>query len=105
MLARLHKLEMGTGLDGSAWNMTDAELFSTFLGLLERAGGAETFPASLREAGEKSLAESVLQCAACTTSAEFMAIEHRVTPSSMADDYAPVPCAAGQGEGRPARSR
>jgi hypothetical protein len=75
ILARLHKLETGTGLDDSVQNMTDAELFSTFLGLLERAGGAETFAASLREAGEKCLAESVLQCATCTTSAEFMAIE------------------------------
>jgi hypothetical protein len=79
--------------------MTDAELFLTFLGVLERAGGAETFAASLREAGEKCLAESVLQCAACTTSAEFMAVEHRVSPYSMAGDYAPAPCAAVQGEG------
>jgi hypothetical protein len=56
--------------------MTDEELFSTFLGLIERAGGPEAFADALREEGEEHLAENVLQCAACTTAAEFMALEH-----------------------------
>ena len=76
LLSRLHKLEVGAGLDGSVKNMTDEELFSTFLGLVERAGGPEAFADALREEGEEHLAENVLQCAACTTAAEFMALEH-----------------------------
>jgi hypothetical protein len=56
--------------------MTNEELFSTFMDLIERAGGAEAFAASLREEGEEHLAESVLRCAACTTAAEFIAVEY-----------------------------
>ena len=55
--------------------MTDEELFSTFLGLIERAGGAEAFANALKEEGEEHLAESVLQHAACATGPEFMALE------------------------------
>jgi hypothetical protein len=76
ILSRLHRLEARAGLDGSVMNMTDEELFSTFLGLIERAGGPEAFANALRDKGEEHLAENVLQCAACTTAAEFMALEH-----------------------------
>ena len=76
-MSRLHKLEARAGLDGSVVTMTDEELFSMFLDLVERAGGAEAFAGTLRKEGEERLAESVLQCAACTTVAEFMAVEHQ----------------------------
>jgi len=68
-------MEVRAGLDGSVEDMTDEELFSTFLGLIERAGGAEAFANALKEEGEEQLAESVLQHAACATAAEFMALE------------------------------
>ena len=55
--------------------MTDEELFSTFLELIERTGGAEALAETLRKEGEDRLAESVLVCATCTTAAEFIAIE------------------------------
>jgi hypothetical protein len=74
ILSRLHRLEAGAGLDDSVKTMTDEELFSMFLDLVERAGGAEAFAGTLRKEGEELLAESVLQCAACTTVAEFMAV-------------------------------
>jgi hypothetical protein len=76
ILSRLLKLEARAGLEGSVENMTDEELFSMFLNLIQRAGGAEAFAEALKEEGEEHLAESVLQCAACTTAAEFMAVEH-----------------------------
>jgi hypothetical protein len=75
MLARRHKLEARAGLHGSVENMTDAELFSTFLDLLERVGGAEALAETLRGRGEERLAESVLVRATCTTNAEFIAVE------------------------------
>jgi hypothetical protein len=56
--------------------MTDEELFSTFLNVIQRAGGAEAFADVLKDEGEERLAENVLRCAACTTAAEFMALEH-----------------------------
>ena len=64
------------GLDGSVESMTDEELFSTFMSLIERAGGAEAFAKALREEGEERLADGVLRCATCTTAAEFIAIDH-----------------------------
>jgi hypothetical protein len=76
ILSRLHRLEERAGLDGSVGNMTDEELFSTFLDLIERTGGAEAFADTLREKGEERLADSVLLCSTCTTAAEFMALEH-----------------------------
>jgi hypothetical protein len=76
ILSRLHKLETRAGLGGSVKNMTDEELFSTFMNLIERAGGADALAESLREEGEERLADSVLLCATCTTAAEFMAVEH-----------------------------
>ena len=56
--------------------MTDEELFSLFLNLLKRVGGAEALAEALKEGGEELLADNVLQCAACTTAAEFMALKH-----------------------------
>lgn len=75
ILARLHRLEARTGLGHSVRAMTDEELFSMFLNLIERAGGAEAFAETLKEDGEEQLAETVLQHAACSTVAEFMALE------------------------------
>ena len=68
---------MRAELDRSVESMTDEELFSTFLNVVQRAGGAEALAEVLKDEGEERLAESVLQCAACTTAAEFMAVEHR----------------------------
>jgi hypothetical protein len=56
--------------------MTDEELFLMFRNLMQRAGGAEVFAETLMDEGEEHLAASVLQCAACTTVAEFMTLEH-----------------------------
>jgi hypothetical protein len=56
--------------------MTDEELFSTFMNLIERVGGAEAVADALRQDGEERLADSVLLCAGCVTAAEFMTIEH-----------------------------
>jgi len=53
-MSRLHKAKARAGLYGSVENRIDDELFSMFL----------------------DLAESVLHCAACTTAAEFIALEH-----------------------------
>jgi hypothetical protein len=75
IFAPLHKPEARAGLSGSVEDMTDEELFSTFLDLLERAGGAEALATTLRELGEERLAESVLVCATCTTASEFIAVE------------------------------
>ncbi len=75
MFAPLHKPEARAGLSGSGEDMTDEELFSTFLDLLEQAGGAEALAEILRGQGEERLAESVLLCATCTTAAEFISIE------------------------------
>jgi hypothetical protein len=75
-LSRLHRLEARAGLDGLVEHMTDEELFSAFMNLIERVGGADAFAGTLREEGEERLADSVLLCATCTTAAEFMAIEH-----------------------------
>jgi hypothetical protein len=52
-----------------------SRLFSTFLDLIERTGGAQALAQTLREQGEERLAESVLLCATCTTAAEFIAVE------------------------------
>ncbi len=75
ILARLHKLEVRAGLGGSVEDMTDEELFSMFLNLIKRTGGAEAFANALKKEGEEHLAESVLQHAACATAAEFIALE------------------------------
>jgi hypothetical protein len=77
IVSRLHKPEARAGLDCSVENMTDGELFSTFLNIIQRAGGAEAFAEVPKDEGEERLAESVLQCAACTTAAEFMVVEHQ----------------------------
>ena len=77
ILSHLRKLEARAGLDCSVENMTDEELFPTLLNIIQRAGGAEDFAEVLKDEGEERLAESVLQCATCTTAAEFMAVEHQ----------------------------
>jgi hypothetical protein len=76
ILSRLHRLDVRAGLDGLVEHMTDEELFSAFMNLIERVGGADAFAETLREEGEERLADSVLLCATCTTAAEFMAVEH-----------------------------
>jgi len=68
---------MGAGLDSSVENMTGEESFSTFLNVAQRAGGVEAFTEALKDEGKERLAKSVRQCAACTTAAEVMAVEHR----------------------------
>jgi hypothetical protein len=47
---------MGAGLGGSVENMTDEELFSTCLNVIQRAGGVEAFTEALKDEGEERLA-------------------------------------------------